>query len=140
MTNYRNEEYYRNPAYKVANDAYTLCLAGVFFSFLTIIAAFVVALWNRKKVGEGIYRSHLEYVIYGSVYYTVFVGVCVAAIFWTHQQQFLAHGRLFTPLFLYLGFGLAPFVWWIWRFVRGVKLLMRNIAVANPQTFWLARS
>lgn len=136
-SSYQSETYYQDNTLKRVNDAYSLCLLGLFCSYLTILVAIGVAIANLPRTRGTPLHSHLKYIISGCVYYTLALGISIGVIYWTYQQHFLDHGKLWTPLTLYLFFGLVPFIWWIARFIRGLKLLKKKQAIANPLTPWL---
>lgn len=139
MTPYDSENYFQHPLFKQANDAYSLCFLGLFLSYFTILLAVGFAIVGLNKDKERKYRSHFLYILCGCVYYTLYFAICLGVLYWTYQQHFIDQGKLWTPLFLYLFFGLSPFIWWVARFVTGWRLLQNGKDVRCPYTLWLAR-
>lgn len=136
-TQYQQENYYQDSMFKRVNDAYSLCLLGLFCSYFTILAALAVTIANLERTRGSSLQSHLRYIMSGCVYYTVALSISISMIFWTYHQHFIDHGKLWTPLALYLFFGFAPFIWWVARFIRGLKILKQNRPIINPLTPWL---
>lgn len=129
------DPYFHNQALKRVNDAYSLCFLGLFLSYLTIIVAVIVAFLERPKVKNTYLLSHIDYILYGCLYYSLLLFGTIGIVIWNYQQSFFSQGNFFLGTFLYLLLFL-PFIWWIRRFIRGLQYLKRNKAISNPKSLW----
>lgn len=139
MQDYHLDLYYQDRLYKRTQDAYSLCLIGLFCSYFTIIAAAITAIANLPAAKKTPFYNHLLFVLLGTVYYTAAVGISVGIIIWVYRQHYISQGVFWMPLFCYLFFGLAPFIWWVVRFARGFKLLKNSRPLTNPYTPWMPK-
>lgn len=139
MQNYEQDDYYQHSFYKLTHDAYSLCLLGLFCSYFTILVAIVVAIYNFKRTKGTIFYTHLKYIIWGCAYYTIFLLGSIGVLVWTYRQHFFSQGFFWTPLITFLFFGLAPFIWWTIRFVRGINILKLGHHIQNPYTPWFGK-
>lgn len=136
MQHYEQETYFNNPTYKSIHDAYSLCFLGIFLSYFTIIAAFILTLVQRPKFKDSHITSHADYILFGCLYYTGFILAAIGIIYWNYQQSFFSQGNLIVGGFLYVFPAFFPFVWWIRRFIRGINYLKRGLAIPRPASPW----
>lgn len=138
MQSYEQDAYFNNLAFKRVNDAYSLCFLGLFLSYFTIILAFVLALYIRPQLKKSYLLSHVDYILYGCGYYSLFLFATIGVVIWNYKMSFFSQGNLFLGGFLYLSI-FFPFVWWIRRFIRGLAYLKRGQAIAKPHSPWRAK-
>lgn len=136
MQHYEQEPYFQDPSLKRIHDAYSLCFLGLFLSYFTIIAAFIIALLHRPTVKNSYLLSHIDYILCGCVYYTAFIAASIGIIIWNYQQSFFSQGNLIVGGFLYIFFAFFPFVWWVRRFLRGLAYFKARQPIPQPYSPW----
>lgn len=104
-------------AKKVAYGIYFLYLAAIALPMLPILA--IIFAYIFENDAKGILLSHYRFLIrsfwIGILYFGV-SAVCVILIV----------GWILLPLCI---------VWWVIRLVKGLKSLLRNEPIANPETW-----
>lgn len=121
------------PLYRHVHDAYSLMLISLVLSPLTLPPALILIFYRLPHSRDSYLRSHLLYILGNIVQLPFVLFAVVMAWRWMAAQAFFtAQGNIFPPLFVYPALVILPVAWWIWRFVRGYRLLKNGRGIARP--------
>jgi uncharacterized membrane protein len=113
-TNQYEDKATKNVAYAI----YILYLTSVILPMLPIVG--IIFAYVFENDAQGNLKSHYRYLIRS---------------FWIGLLYFAISGALIV---LVIGIVLLPLcvIWWIIRIAKGLKALIRNEAISQPQTWW----
>lgn len=128
--NYEHDPYFKDPAYKAANDVYSLYFIGWLIGFATFIIGLVIAERHRRR-HQG-FTSHFLFQRTMAWQGLVLLGLWVAALI--GYTQAFPEGWWVLKLSLIASM-IGLLWWWLRRNFAGYRLLSQRLAVVNPHTW-----
>lgn len=110
----------KNESIDTALLVYVLNLMSVVTGVTAVIGIILIVLERGKKISPWL-QSHYYFQLHS---------------FWKSIAFFLL-GFLLLPIYVGVLIWIALLVWWVWRNVKGVRLLRLRRPIPNPGTWWV---